>query len=232
MSAPDRACDVETLARREVLLSILFAGAAASTFALLPRLKIDYLGTRKLADLIPARIGAWRFMTSSGLVVPPEDALSDQLYGEVLTRVYSDDTHSPIMLLIAQNSGQTGFLQIHRPEFCYPAAGFTLSPMTRRNLAANGAVMTVNATTATAPGRVEQMLYWTRIGNEMPQSWAKQKLAVAMDNLQGYVPDAVLVRVSTIDPDEAAALTRLASFVEAMLGAMPGRSSEVLVGKL
>jgi hypothetical protein len=58
----------------------------------------------------------------------------------------------------------------------------------------------------------------------MPLSWAEQRMAVAMANLKGIVPDAVLTRISTIDSNREAAFARLSSFAEQLLAKMgPGR---------
>jgi EpsI family protein len=219
------------LDRRKMLIGLLFAGAASVTYARQPRERVDYLGSGKLDDLIPRTIGPWKFATTSGLVVPPEDSLAGGLYSQLLTRVYVNEDDTPIMLLIAQSGAQTGLLQVHRPEFCYPAGGYALSPIVERTVQANGRSFPANQLTATAPGRTEQILYWTRVGDDMPPSWAKQRLVTAMDSLKGVIPDAVLVRVSTVDADSAASATRLADFVARMIDAIPANRRQVLVSK-
>lgn len=229
MADADPAPVVPSLDRRKILVGLLFAGAAGLTAAAQPSRRIDYLGETKLDALIPKKIGEWEFETTSGLVVPPEDALSSALYSQLLTRVYTDGDQPPIMLLIAQSAGQSGILQIHRPEFCYPAGGFQLSSIVPRRIAAGGVAFNVNQLTATAPGRIEQLLYWTRIGTDMPASWRQQRLAIAMDNLKGLIPDAVLVRVSTVDPDSEASFARLERFVAALVQSLPAGDRRVLV---
>lgn len=217
-----------SLDRRRFLIGGALVAGSAITYARQPDEKIDLLGDRKLDALVPKQIGAWQFLTNSGLVVPTEDALSAALYSELLTRVYTNGDEPPIMLLIAQSAGQSGFLQIHRPEYCYPAGGFELSTIVPVQLAAAGKAIDANQLTASLPGRVEQIVYWTRIGKRMPLSWRDQRIAVAMDNLNGLVPDAVLTRVSTIDMDQEAGNARLTDFVEKMVAGM-GANSNVLV---
>jgi EpsI family protein len=93
----------------------------------------------------------------------------------------------------------------------------------------SGGALEVNQLTAVIPERTEHILYWTRVGDSMPISWAEQRLTIALDNLKGRIPDAVLVRVSTIDADDASAFNRLADFIEKLLTAMPRGTHRVLV---
>ncbi|NJC04487.1 EpsI family protein [Sphingomonas kaistensis] len=217
-----------SLDRRRFLVGGLLAAGAATAYARKPSEVVSYLGDRKLEDLIPKQIGAWDYLTSSGLVVPTEDALSAALYSQLVTRVYTNGKDAPMMLLVAQGAGQSGVLQIHRPEFCYPAGGFELSPIVPVPLPVGGGAIDVNKLSATIPGRAEQIVYWTRVGNHMPLSWAQQRMAVAMDNLKGIIPDAVLTRISTIDTDRDAAFSRLADFAEQLLSKM-GANRNVLI---
>ena len=114
------------LSRRQVLTGLLMASAAAVAAIRKPNIRLNYLGNHNLEDVVPKRIGRWDFVTNSGLVIPPNDQLQLALYSQLLTRVYSDGNNS-IELLIAYSAAETGFLQVHRPEFCYTAAGYQLS---------------------------------------------------------------------------------------------------------
>lgn len=221
--------DGPRLDRRKVLVGLMLAAGSGVSLARQPHEPIDYLGSAKLNKLIPRKIGDWEFETTSGLVVPTEDVMSDSLYSQLLTRVYVDGQNPPTMLLIAQSAGQTGLLQVHRPEFCYPAGGYELSTIVPRTISANGKRFTANELTATLPGRVEQIIYWTRVGNDMPASWAQQRLSIAIANLKGKIPDAALVRISSVDPDREAAIVRLTSFVEQMVSSLPPAGRKVLV---
>ena len=156
--------------------------AAVVAGARKPNIRMDYLGAHKLDDIVPARIGRWNFVSNSGLVVPPNDQLQLALYSQLLTRVYSDGTNA-IMLLIAYSANETGFLQVHRPEFCYTAAGYQLSEFAPHLIRLDqSTAIPANSLTARRDGTSEKMLYWTRIGTHIPQSWAQQKLTVAGDN--------------------------------------------------
>jgi len=215
--------------RRKFLLGLLFCSAAGVAAWRQPRIKIDYLGKEKLEDLVPKTIGRWDFVTASGLVIPPEDDFEKTLYSEVLTRVYSDNQGSPIMLLLAQNGGQTGFLQIHRPEVCYTAGGYQISAVTPHPIRVGATTVPANRMDASAGGPTEHVIYWTRVGNEVPASWRQQKLAVAEQNLRGLIPDAILVRVSTVNDDAEAALAAIDEFVGALLRSIPPSRRSVFI---
>lgn len=216
--------------RRDILLGGALLATATAAHAMRPRSNIDLLGSNKLDRIIPNQIGPWRFRSNSGLVVPPEDDLSGALYAQLLTRTYVADEMPPMMLLIAQSPGQDGVLQVHRPEYCYPAGGFSLSRSERLMLPMpSGQVVPATTFSAISPNRTEQLLYWTRVGHGLPTTWAEQRWEVAKANLKGFIPDGVLVRVSTISPDPSA-LDLVIEFSKALVGTMRSPDRQVLVG--
>ncbi len=225
MTQPDEV----NITRRKFVLGAAFASVTALAAARLPTNRIDYLGKAKLDDLLPERLGGWAFVSSSGLIIPPEDQLSRALYSQLLTRVYEGPDGTQIMLLVAQSGAQTGILQIHRPEVCYTAGGFQLSGADRHPVRLPWVTVPAISLSATSDGRVEQLVYWTRVGNHLPATWREQRLAVARDNLAGVIPDAVLVRVSTLNSNKPVALSVIDDFVRAMLTSVPPQLRKVLV---
>lgn len=218
------------LTRRKFALGVAFASVAGIAAARQPSMKVDYLGKNKLEKVLPDKVGQWTFVSSSGLVVPPEDQLVRALYSQLLTRIYASPSGSQIMLLVAQSGSQTGILQIHRPEFCYTAGGYDLSPSSPHMVALPGTVLPALSISATRDGLTEQIVYWTRIGDHLPLSWSQQRLAVAMDNLRGIIPDAAMVRVSTYGTDKASALTSIDGFIQTLLGSLAPQIRRVLIG--
>lgn len=214
--------------RRKLLLGLLFCSAAGLAAWRKPTRHLDYLGKQKLEDLVPKSIGPWSFVAASGLVVPPNDQLEQALYSQLLTRIYSDGEKS-IMLLIAQSNSQTGFLQIHRPEICYTAGGYTISAVAPHSIQIGPSVVHANAMDASSGGSVEHIIYWTRVGNRAPADWTQQKLATAEQNLEGIIPDAILVRVSMVGNDGDAARASLDGFVRMMLASIPANRQSVFI---
>lgn len=208
--------------RRKFMLGLLFCSAAGLAAVRQPRKVLNFLDKQKLENLIPKSIGRWNFVAASGLVVPPEDQLVQATYSQLLTRVYSDNIGPPIMLLLAHSGSQTGFLQIHRPETCYTASGYSIAALKQHVIPVdNKSLVTNNMEAVSAGGQVEHVVYWTRVGDQVPENWRQQRMVVALDNIEGLIPDAMLARVSVISPDRASALKQLDEFVRAMIASVP-----------
>lgn len=221
----------ENYSRREIVIGASLIATVGAAEAFVPRSNMNVLGTAKLDQAIPPNVGPWTFISKSGLVVPPADQLRDQLYAQFLTRVYAADDLPPIMLLIAQSPGQDGVLQIHRPEVCYPAGGYTLTNFKVHTIPLGAKrLLPTRFFTAVSADRTEQVLYWTRIGSALPTTWVEQKLAVAKANLKGDIPDAVLTRISTVSADPRA-ITFLDHFARVLIESVRPKIRSVLIGQ-
>lgn len=186
------------LSRRQTLIGGTFLLTAIAGLALKPRNPENLLGSAKLENLVPRRIGGWQFNTASGLVLPPADQLRDSIYSQLLTRTYVREGQAPVMLLIAYSGAQDGTIQIHRPEVCYPASGYRLTRVNQHSVPlAPGLSVPSREIVAETDVRREQLIYWTRLGSHFPTRWSEQRLAVTAENFAGIIPDGVLVRLSS-----------------------------------
>ena len=191
------------LSRRQALIGGAFLATSVAGLALKPRRAENLLGTARLDDLVPKRIGGWQFNTASGLVLPPPDQLRDKIYSQLLTRTYVRESAAPVMLLIAYSGAQDGTIQVHRPEVCYPASGYRLTQIDPHTVPiAPGVAVPSRAIVAETDVRHEQLIYWTRLGSHFPRRWSEQHLAVAAENFAGIIPDGVLVRMSSTGPGD------------------------------
>jgi EpsI family protein len=185
-----------------------------------------------LDQIIPARMGEWSEAPFVDLYLPRGEPAEEGIYDQVLTRYYSRTAVPPIMLLIAYGGSQSADTGIHRPEICYPAAGFTLDSSSQVTIPVmRGAPIAARLITARAPGRTEQILYWSRIGSEFPTSNFEQQLLLLRHAFSGSAVDGALVRVSTINPDPRSALMVLSAFTQALLRISDPRARALLLGR-
>lgn len=220
------------ISRRNMILGGTLIAASAVGYIRQPQPVTKPMADDTLEKLIPTRIGEWQFLTSSGLVMPPPDELSQTLYDQVFTRVYTAPGKPSIALLIAYSSVQNGLLQLHRPEVCYPVAGFKLTDTVRTPLRLpNGKEIHTRAFTAKGPQRSEYVFYWTRLGEYLPDSWLDQRLAVVKANLKGQIPDGILVRASVLADANAQSKNDLRRFMEDLLVDLSPAGRRLLVGQ-
>lgn len=221
--------EIPQISRRELLIGGALLAAAGTAFAFKPRRREVLLGTAKLEALIPNTFNGWAFEASTGLVLPPADQLRDQIYNQILTRSYQHADGSMVMLLIAYNGSQDGTLQVHRPEVCYPASGFKLTKIDDRITPITDKIRIPSRfIVAETDTRNEQLIYWTRLGDRFPRQWSEQKLAVIEENLEGTIPDGVLVRMSSLAQGDARPI--LDRFAADLYRAVGPRMRSVLVG--
>lgn len=219
------------ISRRHFVIGAILAGASAGAYAAQPKVRYAPLDKERFLSWVPQKIGPWTVVSASGVVLPPSDALSERLYDNLVTRVYAADDEPPVMLCIAYNYKQDGILQLHRPEICYPAGGYSLSPTLPVALSiAPGREIGANAFTASGPERVEQVLYWTRVDDAFPRSWLDQRIIVMKANLRGDIPDGALMRVSIAETEPARSLEILRRFLATFLEVAPQPLKRVLVG--
>ncbi|MDQ2861412.1 MAG: EpsI family protein [Pseudomonadota bacterium] len=161
-----------------------------------------------------------------------EGSLEAKLYGQTVERVYQQAaTQAEVMMLLAYGDSQTNALQLHRPEVCYPAFGFELSRSQPVQVALGGSVtLPGRALVAEAPGRRENIVYWTRLGAFLPISESEQRIDRLRTSMRGIIADGVLARCSTLGADPAAAFTLLEGFITALIGATAGAARPVLIG--
>jgi EpsI family protein len=220
-----------SISRREAVLGGLLLGTAAAAGAIELREKVAKPVSFPIGDGLPNQLGERTSLQSQGLVRPAEEAEDKSIYDQEVSRVYLAEGLAPIMLLIAYGSTQSDTLQLHRPEFCYPASGFQISE-TQQSPQPVGSNQIIPASffTGVRDDRVEHVLYWTRLGDQFPDSWIGQHLARMKNSLRGLVPDGVLVRASLISPDASEAHTTLQAFLEQLVTGASPRVQKVLTG--
>lgn len=218
------------MSRRDMLLGGAMLATAGVAFARLPRERVIAVAG-PIQQALPMTIGQWQSVPDATLVMPPDDErTAAAVYEDEISRTYRGASGStPVMLLVAYARRQSGMLMVHRPESCYPGSGFSITadrevtiPL-RPGLAPGGRFLSTQR-----DDRIEQVLYWTRLGDAFPVDWDAERSDLASQNLRGLRPDGALIRLSTISPDPDQAFAALTGFAAALFRAS-GRDGRALL---
>jgi len=219
--------------RRALLIGAACVVGAGAAYGLKPRRRVSLLGPTRMAAIVPGQVGDWSSQDVSDLIDTKDaNSLAAKLYDESVERVYSHrTTGAQIMMLLAHGDTQSDELQLHRPEVCYPAFGFRITQSAPGALSlAPGAPLPVRRLVAEAPGRRENILYWTRLGEYLPVDGISQRIDRLKTSMHGDVTDGLLARFSYLGDDPAEAFGMLDGFVRALVGAVAPAHRSALVG--
>lgn len=217
--------------RRNVLIGGACVAAAGTAAFLRPRERLTLLRGGSLAAVVPEAFSGWTSYSVDNLVAPDEGSLAAALYSESVGRVYEEAaTGAYVMMLLAYGDTQSDRLQLHRPEVCYPAFGFDIVEDRSANLPLpGGAQLPARTLLARAPERDESILYWSRLGEHLPQTGQEQRRARFQTSLDGFVADGLLARFSIVATPDVAFPT-LKRFVTGLLTAVAPADRAALVG--
>lgn len=214
-------------------LSALMCLASAAGYAIRPGSSAAAKGHAvSLEDMVPKRFGDWTEQPDRGVQVvnPQTQELLDKLYSQLLTRTYVHKDGYRIMLSMAYGDDQRGGLQAHRPEVCYPAQGFRLGAVTDGPLATSFGNIDVRRLHTSLGPRNEPVTYWLTVGDRIIRSSFEKRVEEIRLGLTGQIPDGLLFRVSSIDPDNARAFAMQQRFTADMMAAVPAETRRQLSG--
>lgn len=213
--------------RLHAILLALCLCAAVLAHKLTPHQLLADTSPVVLANMIAANVGSWKIESDlqKQIVTSPElDAKIASVYSQVLTRRYKSQDGYEIMLSIAytkdqrDNSGQ----QSHKPEVCYPAQGFEI--LSKDSSFVGDTKLPVIRLFTVNHERYEPVTYFTTIGNQVANSNIQAKMAQIKYSIDGYVPDGVIFRVSSIDQDYKRAYKKQDEFIKAIINATDNSS--------
>jgi EpsI family protein len=220
--------------RREVLIGTACVLSSGVALALKPRRKISLLPAgAKLSDILPRQFGRWDSRDVTDLYAPETpDSLQARLYGETVARLYTDRrSGTQILMLMAHGDSQSNELQLHRPEVCYPAFGFSLTSSAPLELKiGNGVTLPARRLLAQSSRETQAVLYWTRLGEYFPVSVTEQRLNRLTTAMHRYIPDGLLARFSMDETDSSRAFAAIAEFIPALLAQIANDRRGVFVG--
>lgn len=221
------------ISRRSLVIgaSCLVAGGAA--YAMTPRQRLSLVGSAQLEELVPTAFEEWTSQdVSDPLAINSPESLSNKLYSQLVARLYSNAaTGNQVMMLLAYGARQTDGLQLHRPEVCYPAFGYKLTRNEPTSIElASSVTLPARRLAAEVPGRQESIVYWSRIGEDLPIDGAQQRGDRLKLAFKGLIPDGVLVRFSTLSIEPGGGWDELERFVVGLVTAVPADKRQALIG--
>lgn len=208
---------------KALVVALLMVGAFAAAMAWRPSLRMADSKTKvELETIFPRQFGDWQVDTSGPvqLVSPDTQALLNKIYNQTLSRTYVNPKGDRVMLSVAYGGDQSDGTRAHRPDVCYPAQGFEIVSRAVGAVQLQGQQMPVLHMLAKLGARIEPVTYWFVVGERIALSGTQQKLAQLSYSTRGLIPDGILMRVSTIDPDSARAYQIQAGFVQDMHNAV------------
>ncbi|NJR77845.1 exosortase-associated protein EpsI, V-type [Sphingomonas corticis] len=225
------------IARRDLLVGAGCAAALGAAEYLRPRRALKLLRDGEtMARVIPGAFAGWSIGEGGDIVMPETPgSLASRLYSDRVARTYrhaDGDGSEEVMLLAAYGAAQSDVLQLHRPEVCYPAVGFTIKERRLVSLpVAPGVTVPAVLLSAQAGGRMEDVAYWTRLGDDLPQTGGDQRWVRLRAAMAGYVGDGVLVRASMLRRGGEPSFPILQQFLSQMLMSTAARDRAALIGR-
>jgi EpsI family protein len=219
--------------RRNLLIGFGCLGSLGAAEALRPRRHVSLLGGKTLNDVIPQTLPGWTSVDQTDLVKPrEEDSLAARLYSQTVGRLYTEtESGFRVMMLAAYGQTQSRDLQLHRPESCYPAVGFSISgSQPARIPLAGGKTLPARRLVAQLSTRRESIVYWSRVGEHIPLSGMEQRLDVLRTAFAGELADGLLLRVSALGAEPKLIFPQLEGFIVALLGAARPAVRPALIG--
>ncbi len=227
--------DAMVLTQKNMILSALMLVFAVLGTAMRPTIRLaDELPPIDLATMVPKAFGDWHeeINVIAQVVNPQSKSMIEKLYSQTLSRTYINAQGYRIMLSIAYGKNQSDALQLHKPELCYPAQGFTLLNKQTSPLDLLGSPISTVWLETSLGQRFEPLTYWTVVGDHITTSGTDKKLTEMGYALRGRIPDGMLVRLSSIDRDTANAHALQNLFANAMIQAIAPEQRARFAGHL
>ncbi|GAA4492425.1 exosortase-associated protein EpsI, B-type [Pseudaeromonas paramecii] len=217
-----------------VFSALLLITAGTSHLFIANRTLLAQTHRLDLATLVPTQFADWQQLpvTNSQTILPETQAALDTLYDQQLVRTYSNGQGQQIMLSIAYGQDQSNDVsQVHRPEICYVGQGFVIKQAEPLTLTLDGQRVIAKKMVTEQGARHEPLIYWMLVGDKTVHAGWQRKLLQLSYAAQGVIPDGLLFRVSSIDPEDNRAFALQESFIRDLLAAIPASQRHLLIGQ-
>lgn len=225
---------IDYLSAKHVVVGASMFAALGLSVAMEPPQSVERPSIN-LKSLVPETMGEWSTDRTAQMLIPAPDVEAGlaKVYQETLSRTYVNPAGDRVMLSVAYSGDIDRQMDVHRPEFCYPAQGFDIveSPVAGTVSTPFG-VVNVKRLVARQGPRVEPISYWITVGDAAAtQGWYRKLLKLRF-RITGQIPDGMLVRVSDISTSPATSFDRHEAFIRAMLQSLDPDGRKRFVGIL
>ncbi|MEA1989585.1 MAG: EpsI family protein [Pseudomonadota bacterium] len=189
----------------------------------------------KLEEFIPEEIKGWTSVKNkyAPIRAADEEAKLNVIYSDTLERTYIDGAGNQVMLSIAYGPDQSNDnTQVHRPEYCYPAQGFSTEHLRDEVISLSNVKVPVRRLKAVKGYRHEFITYWIVLGSKAILPGFDRKLLQIEYGIKGYIPDGLLFRVSVMNASEHKAFLLQESFLRSLWRSLDAKARLRLFGVL
>ena len=209
---------------RSALLAACMCASLVVATVLTPRVRMIRNGSgHSLESTFPKKFGDW--VTDDSIrpiaVDPRVRETLNTIYSDTLERSYVNSRGQRVMLSVAYGADQGRTNQVHKPEVCYPAQGFSIKSMQKSSVRILGGEVPVMRMLAIAGQRIEPVTYWIVVGDTIVRGSLEQNAARLKYGIRGVVADGLLFRVSTVQTSEEEAYKIQDDFVNNLMDAVP-----------
>lgn len=161
-------------------------------------------------NALPMNIGAWH-----GENAEIDNNIKGALEADkVLFRTYSrtDAEDALALLVVYRKYGRRGFA--HRPEMCYPAAGWEIVSKRRTSVPYGGHNVQAVEVIAQKNYERQMIVYWFASGHQVEANFVKQQVEMALDRLRPRKYGWAFIRISSdVEFSDADTLRGIRSFM-------------------
>lgn len=182
-----------------------------------------------LDGMLAHEIPGWQSVPAAEVILGNVDELGGDQYDQLAVGNYLSTGRLGVTVVLAHGMAQSPSTQLHRPEFCYPASGFEILSKQQIMLELAGRTIPAGMLGAQRAGRLETVLYWTRVGSAFPLTIWEQRFAVAAGALISRGQDGMLARFSTHGIDRTA-IARLRQFTVDFIAVQGAAQQQLLLG--
>lgn len=217
------------------LLGLLMLVALTATYIFTPATKMST--EKQSVDfnvLIPQSFGDWTLDQSiTNQIVDPEvKATLASVYSQTVSRTYRNNRDQRVMLSVAYGGDQEEVMQVHKPEVCYTAQGFSVSNKGNTTINTDKGTVIAKQLLTKQAERVEPVTYWITIGKSIALNGLQWRWERIKYGLTGELPDGLLFRVSSLGRDTQLQYDLHKLFISDLFSHLSKEQAKQLIGKL